>query len=219
MSKNTKITFIRHATSKTNEDTHKLNVIGGHELDVLLSEEGKEQAKNLGEYFKKTNTQFNKAYSSTAVRTLSTSAFCFKKMGCKLPVILDKQLLGQNQGDWEGKSRETIYNRPDVASELKSDNWGSIPGDIDKGESKETVAKRLIAWINELLTKDTSDQDQNIIVFTHGLAIKFLLAELLNLDRSTAYKEEINPVANASITELNYCDNVFQSVTKRNFVP
>jgi broad specificity phosphatase PhoE len=40
-----------------------------------------------------------------------------------------------------------------------------------------------------------------LIVFTHGLAIKFLLAELLNLEKLTAYKI---PIDNTSITQLCY---------------
>ncbi len=68
------------------------------------------------------------------------------------------------------------------------------------------VAIRMKSWIKEKIAESMKkDRAQHIAVFTHGLAIKFLLAELLNLDRPTAYGKA-NLIENASITQLCYSD-------------
>jgi broad specificity phosphatase PhoE len=212
--------FVRHAESEANIDLSKEDRIGGHNSEVPLTENGKKQAKMLGEYFQKESIHFSEAYSSPAVRTLSTAAICFKEMGCNLEVKVDKRLHEQTHGDWDGLPRHDIYReREDVINGLRDDNWGYVPGDKIKGESKTMVAKRMLKWLNEKnIGFNEDEENQYIAVFTHGLAIKFLLAELLNLDRATAYKDEVNPIHNSSITEVCYQPHQEKFiVNKRNF--
>lgn len=196
-------TLIRHAESKANASQE--NKIGGHNIETQLTERGKAQSEALGNYFMKNGVVFTAAYSSTAVRAKKTAEICFSKMGSELAVSIDDRLLEQSPGDWEGQSRD-IYERKDVRLALDTDNWTYIPGDNIKGESQYMVAIRMKSWIKEKVAESMKkDIAQHIAVFTHGLAIKFLLAELLDLDRPTAYGKA-NPIENASITQLCYSD-------------
>lgn len=212
----TTFTFIRHALSKANVD--KGNKIGGRNIESELVEEGHAQAKLLGKYFKNESIQFTRAYSSTARRTKQTAVICFEEMDQQYPIISDPALLEQSAGDWEGQSRE-IYNRPDVRKALDTDNWNYVPGDKILGESQNMVAERMIAWMDKILMECiASGRNHHIVIFTHGLAIKFLLAELLNLHRPTAYSDKVNPIDNASITELRYQNwMLLFPLSKRNF--
>lgn len=136
----------------------------------------------------------------------------------KLSIIPDFTLLEQSAGNWEGQSRD-IYNRPDVRKALDTDNWNYVPGDDKPGESQKMVAERMIAWTEKILADCiVSGHNHHIAIFTHGLAIKFMLAELLNLYRPTAYSDKENPIDNASITELCYKNGMLLfPITKRNY--
>ena len=74
------------------------------------------------------------------------------------------------------------------------------------GESQKMVAERMKRWVEKKVEElSTANENQHIVVFTHGLAIKFLLAVLLDLERSKAY---CMPIDNASITQLRYRDGL-----------
>ncbi len=81
-------------------------------------------------------------------------------------------------------------------------------------ESQKNVADRMKSWIFHKLKECSLDIDHHIAVFTHGLAIKFLLAEILDLDRNTAYSG-VNPIDNTSMTQFYYQNGQLR-LTERN---
>lgn len=191
--------FIRHAESLANIDTR--NVIGGQNLLVDLSPLGKRQAVALGEKLEEEGVKFIAVYTSTALRTKETANLVLDILEYTGPVEATSQLLEQSAGGWEGKSRN-IYQRPDVKAALDQDNWNYVPGDDEPGESKHQVAMRMIDWLNDTLDHFRQfPGNWNIAVFSHGLAIKFLFALLLNYPRNTAYKI---PIDNTSVSQLRY---------------
>jgi broad specificity phosphatase PhoE len=209
-------TFVRHALSENNlKDARARELggegrIGGQSLKTPLANPiGVEQAQKLGAYFKSQNAQFTQVYASTAIRTQQTAKFCLEAMGSDLHVNTDEKLLEQDAGDWAGQPRCVVYQRCEVKRELDSPRqWHFKSGDEIKGESKADVAARMLAWLNQILDECVkSDTHQHIVVFTHGLALKFLLTELLYLDKMTAHTEEHNPIANVSITQLFFNKN------------
>jgi broad specificity phosphatase PhoE len=207
-------TLVRHSESEANASLE--NKIGGHNLAANLTKNGEKQAEALGTHFKNESVVFTSAYSSTALRTQKTAEICLGTMGCKLPVFVDDQLLEQSAGGWEEPSRD-IYNRSDVRQALDSDNWNYIPGDLVPGESQKMVAERMRRWVEKKVEElSTANENQHIVVFTHGLAIKFLLAVLLDLERSKAY---CLPLDNASITQLCYRDRqIILPISKINYI-
>jgi broad specificity phosphatase PhoE len=218
--------FVRHAQSELN--LHG-NLIGGSSVEIPLTEKGESQATVLGEYFAKNGVHFDEAYCSTAVRTQQTAKFCFKAMSCQMLWHCHEELSEQSLGDWEKKLRSLIYERSEVKLNYKYNNWKFIPGDEIKGESQKQVGQRMANWIKQIvLSSDNMDIEKNIVVFSHGSAIKNMLATLFKSDpnwkryvpefKEGEHIEEKNPkfnnaskqsIENASITQVQYADGNF----------
>ena len=196
------ITFIRHAESLANADPR--NLICGQNVSVGLTSLGEQQALALGRSL--STCQFDDVYSSTAVRAQQT---CQLALG-REPDCSTSQLLEADAGDFTGLSR-TTYDLPKIRAQLVADNWNFIPGFVIKGESQHQVADRMIKWVNDRLNQYNGNK--KIVAFTHGLAIKYMMAELLNTDRSQAH---LNRIDNTSITELTFIDRVLQPVIRSN---
>ena len=167
----TEIWLVRHGETTVNENQ---NYIGGRSNGAKLNQNGIDQAYALSEYLKTLNLTFDYIYCSTAERTKQTLAYCFPSK----EYTQTEALLELDQGDWEGKLRKEIYSREDVVLGLKEDNWNFIPGDACKGESQSQVAQRMKVWITDIAKKHKGNR---VIAFYHGLAIKFLIAELFGL--------------------------------------
>jgi broad specificity phosphatase PhoE len=102
-----------------------------------------------------------------------------------------------------------------VRQALDSDNWNYIPGDLVPGESQKMVTERMRRWVEKKVKElSAANESQHIVVFTHGLGIKFLLAVLLDLERSKAY---CMPIDNASITQLCYQDRQMLPISIINY--
>jgi probable phosphoglycerate mutase len=193
------IYLIRHAESQANIDTR--NLVNGLNLDSPLTEKGRTQALLLGKHLQKNNIKCDVAFSSHALRTRQTSKIVLDNMGYNGWCIVNESLIEQNSGDWEGISRD-IYNRPDVRLALDTDNWNFIPGEVVFGESQNQVAERMFKTINKIVAHYSQyPYVQNIFVFTHSMAIKYMLAKIFKLDLPTAYKIECE---NTSITCLRF---------------
>lgn len=187
--------LVRHAESEMNliQD----GVIGGRSNWAELTPKGITQAKNLGKYFLENNLSFDKVYSSPAIRAQQTARYCLEEMKeLRKPIELDEQILELSQGDWEGKNRDSIYQRPNISKMLEQDNWRLVPGDNIYGESQKMVADRMKYWIERIADKH---REGKILAFTHGTAIKVCMAEIFKYEKSTAYKI---PIDNTSITHL-----------------
>jgi broad specificity phosphatase PhoE len=214
--------FVRHAESEQNALG---SLIGGRSVEVPLTKKGESQATALGKYFVSKGIHFDEAYSSTAVRTQQTAQFCFNAMSSQLKWQSDEELLEQDQGDWE-KKEKSLYQKPEIRINYKYNNWKFIPGDDIKGESQKQVGLRMTKWVEEIVSKqDTFCAERNIVVFTHGLSIKYLLAaSFKDNPKWKRYKPELEegdqieekapklcnayklPIDNTSITQIKYVE-------------
>jgi probable phosphoglycerate mutase len=198
---NTEFYLVRHAQSEANLVGDK---IGGVSYWAELTYLGKQQAHSLGVALK--NVHFDHYYTSDVIRTQQTARYCLVAMDKheeNAKVKRDANLVELKQGDWEGENRDAIYGRDDVKMELSVDNWNFVPGHVIKGESQNQCAQRMVRWMHQKVLEHSNER---ILIFTHGLAIKYLLAELFNRDRHTAYQ---TPIDNASVTVVNYEDGIF----------
>lgn len=197
------IHLIRHAQSLSNVDQR--NLIGGHDLQTELTPQGEFQARALGHALSDHGVIVDQVFTSSAVRTQMTAEIALDILHYSQKPIVLPELLEQDQGDWEGRSRE-IYNQADIIAALLDNSWDFVQGDVIKGESKRMVAERMKAAIAHIVNAYQDRPGQwHILIFTHGLAIKFLLAEILNLDKSNAWKI---PIDNTSVTQLTYVDGI-----------
>ena len=77
-----KLIFIRHAYAPGNGDPNNFN-LNDCSTQRNLNEEGREQAKNIGQFFKKNNIQIEKVISSEWCRCKETAQIAFKKFSTK----------------------------------------------------------------------------------------------------------------------------------------
>ena len=77
-----KLIFIRHAFAPGNGDPNNFN-LNDCSTQRNLNEEGREQAKNIGQFFKKNNIQIEKVISSEWCRCKETAQIAFKKFSTK----------------------------------------------------------------------------------------------------------------------------------------
>lgn len=191
----TEFYFVRHGETEVNKEAIR---IGGESAWAELTERGKDQARALGHHLK--SIEFDAYYTSDVIRTQQTVRYFFEARGnIYQKITRDHNLTEQSQGDWEGRIRTEVYT-----SEIKSQlGWTFVPGDKIKGESQQQVAERMVNWMKEKIKKHPSHR---VCVFSHGLSIRYLVAELLNLNRETAYAI---PIDNTSITIIRYDDNAF----------
>eukprot|EP00026_Physarum_polycephalum_P015323 Phypoly_transcript_15971.p1 GENE.Phypoly_transcript_15971~~Phypoly_transcript_15971.p1 ORF type:complete len:127 (+),score=5.05 Phypoly_transcript_15971:148-528(+) len=94
--------LIRHGESEANI---RAEYISGRSNHVNLTDLGTKQATALGKFFKSNNINFKKAYSSTAVRTLSTAKACLEAMESNLVVEPHEALLEIEMG---GKLQKSL---------------------------------------------------------------------------------------------------------------
>lgn len=207
-------TLVRHAESEANKSD---KLIGEQNIHVKLSDLGELQARLLGRFFKKENFVFTQGFYSTAVCAKKTAKPFLKYTSSSIDLAADESLLEQSAGDWTGQPK-ALYQQEDVKRALAEDNWGTMP---PNGESKHMVALRMKKWLMQQITANSNSKSaEHILVFSHGLAIKYLLAELFDYPRETAYKNPELAINNASITQICYDYELdsFELVTK-NHVP
>ena len=161
----TKIFLIRHGETEWNR-VGKLQGIS----DIRLSPEGINQAHLLAEH-----TPFNAVdavYSSDLVRAVMTAKILSDKFN--LPIIRERGLRETNFGDWEGrflselakenpKGFEKFFTKPDQVQP---------PG----GETFLQSQARIMNALDEIIA---DNEDRNIIVITHGAAIRLIICAAL----------------------------------------
>lgn len=173
--KPTRLLLIRHAQSTLNAaNAAECNIIGGQSLDIEITPKGVLQAEALGLYLKSQNVIPDTVYSSSATRTLRTMEITTSTMNLNLQATISLKILEQDAGTWQGMSKE-IYNQPDIRLALDTDNWNFMMAK-GSGESQAEVAERMLKFIREVFT--AAKPGSLIAVFTHGLAIAFLIAVL-----------------------------------------
>ena len=176
-----KIFFIRHGESVANKE----KVFQGW-TDVSLSEKGQEQAKSLGEYFKRNNTQFTKIYSSSLKRAVETGQFLIQNSVFP-ELVTCKDFRSINVGLWAGITIDEIKER--FSAEFEK--WKTEPQKFcfPEGESIIDVQKRAKSTLFEIL-KEHHNLQQNIGIVTHMITIKVLILTLLNLDLTSIWEPQ-----------------------------
>ena len=200
--------LIRHAECEMNRVVH--SKIGGRSNSSPLSEIGKYQARLLGERFKAEGIKFDEVYSSPAERTKETIRIVAEIIGFPLEKIVQSEnFLELDQGDWEGRPRETTYT-PEILAQINLDNWNFA---APNGESQRQVEERMLKEIEENLVKRYKE-DLTVAISGHGVAIKCWLRGIMDFNPEITYKISLD---NTSITRLKYTDKGWFPITINDF--
>lgn len=166
--------LVRHGETLWNKEKRAQGV-----QDIALTKEGKIQGMCLAEKLKNENIDF--IYSSDLSRAYKTA----KILGGQInkPVHIISDIREMNFGKWEGLTMADI--------KLKYQNvyniWRNTPhiAQIPGAETLIQVQERVMRGVYNIINKHPN---KNIVLVSHGVAIKAIIFGLLDLDLSNYTK-------------------------------
>jgi len=195
----TELVLVRHGESTWNKE----NRFTGW-TDVDLSEKGREEAKKAGEILKAEGYNFDLAYTSVLKRAIRTLWYIMDEMDLMwIPVIRNWRLNERHYGALQGLNKaETaakhgeeqvkIWRRSyDIQPPALEESDERFPGHDPKYKSlsdnelprteclKDTVARFLPLWENEISTEITSGK--KVLIVAHGNSLRALVKYLDNI--------------------------------------
>lgn len=188
----TRIFLIRHgATTLTAEDRF------AGSTDVQLSDEGREQARLLGERL--ATETIAAIYCSPLQRTRDTAALVARPHG--LTPIPRDGLREIDHGHWEQMRRAEVEKAfPDEYSAWEMDPFTFAP---KGGESGLAVMARALPVLREAVTTHVG---KAIAVVSHKATIRLVIASLLGID-ARGYRDRLD-LSPASLNVLDFKDPV-----------
>ncbi|QZY56887.1 histidine phosphatase family protein [Crassaminicella profunda] len=170
----TRLYLIRHGQTKWNLESRAQG-----SKNVELTQKGRNQAALLAEKMK--NYEIDCIYSSDLDRAYETAKMIGEKMNLEVKKI--DGLREMSFGEWEGLTNEEIQKDYfEHYTVWRSDpHKAMIPG----GEKLLDVQKRGLKAINNIVKEN---ENKNIIVVSHGVAIKSIILGLMDIDLSYFYK-------------------------------
>lgn len=189
MKKIIKLFLIRHAR----QESPLCNV------NVALADEGLIQSELLGERLK--NYNIDKIYSSDLIRARMTAEIVSQKVFGKVENEELKELRETDFGDMTGLADEVIkvkfgdyFNKRDAMEEDIA-----IPG----GENGAMVYERMKIGIAKIIDNAKENDYENIVLVSHGGAIRSFLAGVLNMPQERRFMFA-KTMENTSITQIDY---------------
>ena len=171
-----KLILVRHGQSLWNLEDRFTGWV-----DVPLTEQGRQEAKNAGT--KLAGYDLQVAYTSTLQRAQETLRLITESMGVSLPTIRDQALNERHYGDLQG------LNKARTAEKYGADQvhiWRrSYDVPPPNGESLEMTAARTLPFFDRCILGDIQ-QGKNVLVVAHGNSNRSIV---MSLDKMT--KEEV----------------------------
>lgn len=170
----TRLYLIRHGETLWNKEKRAQGA-----QDIKLSENGKIQGKLLADSLKDKNIDL--IYASDLSRAYETAELIGKSV--EKPVTILEGIREINFGKWEGLTRDEMNNKYKEIFE----EWNLRPhlAKIPGGETLKQVQKRAMEAVNGIIEKNPG---KNIVMVSHGVSIKAIIFDLLNIELSN-YKK------------------------------
>ena len=201
--KPTKLYILRHGESEWNV----LGKVQGQE-DTSLTDRGREQAKKAAERL--AEEEIDIIYSSDLKRAYDTA----KAVGTELDLEVNKlsSIREIHFGIWQGLDLKTIRERYEDDYIL----WRKEPQNlkIENGETLQAVQDRAVKDIKKLVEENSG---KNILLESHGTAIKTFIIGLLDMDMSSYCKFTIGNTG-ISIIEFREFSPVLKVLNDTNHV-
>ncbi len=163
-----KIYLIRHGET----DQNKCKCLQGRS-DIELNEYGRELARKTAEGLK--DIPFDIIFTSPLKRARETAEIIRGKR--EIPLVLEERIQEISFGEYEGlcygKENYSIPDKDFMNFFNEPQDYKTPPG----GESLEEVITRTGEFLQEILQKEMY-KDKNILLSTHGCALKACLANI-----------------------------------------
>ena len=188
----TRLFLIRHGATQLSAEDRFAGAV-----DVALSEEGREQARRLGERL--AAEPIVALYASPMGRTVETAKLVGASHGL-LPVTMDG-LREISHGRWEGLTRKEVESR--FAEEYAA--WEQDPFTFapEGGESGVSVMARALPVIRRIVVEHAG---QSVAVVSHKATIRLILCSLLGID-ARGYRDRLDQ-APACLNVIEFKDPV-----------
>jgi broad specificity phosphatase PhoE len=166
---------------------HGVTVIGGEdrfagEIDVPLSDAGREQARALGARL--ASEPIAAVYASPLGRAMETARLVATPHGRE--VIPRAELREISHGRWEQRTRAEVENLfPEEYSRWESDPFSFAPAD---GETGVAVTARALPALLEIVASHPEDR---VLVVSHKATIRLLICALLGFD-PRSYRDRLD---------------------------
>ena len=145
----------------------------GSSTDLDLTERGREQAAELGAYFKSLGLKPKAIFSGDLKRQRQTAEVVAGALGLSEGAILSASGLNEiDYGLWEGKSSEEISSN--WAKELADWNEASLIPENIFNSSENTIVDGIRSWVSEL--KENYKDEDEILAFSSGGLIRYFLS-------------------------------------------
>lgn len=144
--------------------------------DIHLSEKGRQEARNVGTALR--DLRFDKAYTSTLIRTKETLHEIEQTLDINLPTIDNKALNERNYGDYTGK------NKWEIEKKIGETKFNAIRRGFDvpvpNGETLKDVYERIVPYYDQEI-KPQLAAGKNILIVAHGNSLRALVKYLDNI--------------------------------------
>lgn len=191
----TTIYLVRHGETEWN----KINKIQG-KSNTELSETGKKQAKLIGDSLK--DKQVNIIYTSDLKRASMTANIISSILNISIVEMTAYQEIGL--GPWEGLTLDEIKKL--YKEQYKAYREDPVNFFLEGAETLDAVGDRAYRGIIDIVDKH---RDSNIIIVSHGTAIKAAIMKILDIDLSRYNKFKID---NGSICTITFDNNFYGGV-------
>ncbi|MEP7052986.1 MAG: histidine phosphatase family protein [Pseudomonadota bacterium] len=188
----TRVLLIRHgATVLSAEDRF------AGSTDVLLSDEGRSQARALGERL--AEAELAAVYASPMKRTVETASLVAAPH--RLPLITDDGLREIDHGRWEQLTRKEVEARfPEEYSNWEEDPFTFAP---EAGESGLSVMARALPVLRRIVVEH---EGKTVAVVSHKATIRLVLCSMLGID-ARGYRDRLDQ-SPACLNALDFKDPV-----------
>ncbi|MCS5349017.1 phosphoglycerate mutase family protein [Staphylococcus aureus] len=177
------IYLVRHGESKSNYDNkHSRSYFCG-QLDVPLTNTGKESADDLCLYFKEKNIAH--VYVSDLLRTRQTFEHIFPYA---IPSTTTPLLRERSLGVFEGKYKDDVSVNPKYEKYFNDPKFKdfrhSFSQKAPEGESYEDVYQRVSHFMNHVVSENTKQDD--IVIVAHQVVIRCLMVYFNKVSKEEA---------------------------------
>lgn len=189
-----KLYIMRHGETPWNA---QFRLQGG--ADIGLNEKGIKLAKVTGDALR--DISFDLCITSPLIRAKETARYLLGDRYPSVPVVEDKRIQEISFGEWEGRCCKA--GKEEIPLSMLDDFFHHTKRYIPPkgGETIADILHRTQDFYEELLTKEEY-QDNNILITSHGCAVRALLQNVYSDKKYDFWHGKVPPNCSVNIVNI-----------------
>ncbi len=178
-------------------ESNQIPVMVGKKTDLKLTKKGREQAENLGAYFKDGQIEFDAIFSGELLRQKEFAQIVSRQINHTSSVVNSSALDEVDYGTWEGLEPSQIK---DIDSWSKKGIWPDA-----FNEKEEDKVEKILNFITTL--RNQFEDGSNIFaVSSNGIIRQFTkFSEVSNSETTWSRLSEASAIEKLKVATGNYC--------------